>query len=136
MPERDFFDFLATSMTVLEREAPVGYRALESRLSGLRARLESGGVRRVVSFDRSRFLLGDDSGSPDVDAAFERGVVLELVDGATSLDQAILDDKLRVRGAVEAVERFYDGICLYVDAAVRSPGFVPLLERYRDSSGR
>lgn len=134
MPQRDFFAFLATSMSVLERESPAGYRALEKRLSGLRALLTSGGVRRVVAFDRSGLTFGDDSGSTDVEVAFEREVVLELVDGVTSLEQAIVDDKLLVRGGVEAVERFYDGICLYVDAAVRSPGVVPLLEQYRETA--
>jgi hypothetical protein len=131
----DFFEFLGKSMRLLERETPQRYRAIRESIGTLRARLTADDATRVVSFDRSGFAALAATSTSDVEARFGRGVVLRLIDGETTLDQAILDDALYVRGSVEAVERFHAAVSLYVEAAVRAPGFVSLLEAYRNERG-
>jgi hypothetical protein len=127
----DFFAFLDRSMRLLEHETPQRYRAIGDSIGALRARLTADDATRVVAFEGSRFTTLAATSPSDVEARFGRDVVLRLIDGATTLEQAILDEALYVRGSVEAVEGFHAAMSAYVEAAIRAPGFVSLLAAYR-----
>ncbi len=61
-----------------------------------------------------------------------RAVILDLVDARAGLVEAILDDRLGLRGALPELARFHDGLMLYLHGAMRAPSFPGLLRRYRD----
>jgi hypothetical protein len=131
MQRRDFFRFLTDSMTMLEADVPAAYDALIASLGGVRARLRAGRDARVVWFEGAELRVESRRLPADVDVAFCRRTILDLVDGTTTLEQSILADRLRIRGSVEAVERFYDALCTYVDGALHSARFPALLDEYR-----
>ena len=132
MPATDsFFRFLAQSMRVLENEAPGRYQSLTMALGGMQAQLTADGSARVVRFEGSRFVLKNESGDVDVDVVFTSDTILGLIDGELSLEEAINNETLWIRGAVEIVEQFYDAVLVYVDGAIRSPGFLNLLKDFR-----
>ena len=131
MPAHDFFGFLRESLGLLESEAPHAYGRLLHELHGLRTCMITDGGRREYLFESGSITESDVSACADLDVAFDRGTLLDLIDGRTSLEEAISAERLWIRGGAEAVERFHTGMLIYLDGAVRSPGFPDLLARYR-----
>jgi hypothetical protein len=132
MPAADsFFTFLAQSMRILEQEAPERYASLSLAMGDMQAQLTTNGSARIVRFDGSRFVLEREDIKADVDVEFTSDTILDLVDGELSLEEAIDSEVLWIRGAVEVVEHFYDAVLIYIDGAMRSPGFLNLLKEFR-----
>ena len=132
MPAADsFFAFLAQSMRILEKEAPERYASLSLAMGDMQAQLTANGSARIVRFDGSRFVLEREDVKADVDVEFASDTILDLVDGELSLEEAINSEVLWIRGAVEVVENFYDAVLIYIDGAMRSPGFLNLLKEFR-----
>lgn len=134
MPPRDFAFFLEASLRVLAREAPASARRVADALGPAGVRVAVDGAARVVR-GRGDALLCEAERSPAaVDVATDRTTVLGLVDARTTLMDALLEERFRVRGPVEAVIRFDDALLAYLDGAVRCPSFPTLLRDYRRSS--
>ena len=53
-----------------------------------------------------------------------------LLAGGTTVRDALLEDRLRVRGTTASLLRLTDGLAAYLHGAVRSPSFPALLHRF------
>ena len=110
-------------------------------------------MRQVVGDRRARIRLDDEA----IDVAFgphglrvERAIrrrrvdgegatdsetVLALLDGYLEVSDAILEGRLRVSGAAEAVIRMFAAIDILLDASPRIPGLQALAARFRAERG-
>lgn len=132
MPVTRFFEFLSESMLLLATEVPDHYESLARELFGFRVRITANGIRRDAYFAQSGFQVDGPKGQTDVEIAFDGETVLALIDGETTLEKALLADDIFILGPVEAVERFFSAIVIYVNGSLRSNGFLRLLTDYRN----
>jgi len=126
---------VAESFGLLELQQSGRHRSLLEKLRGRVVCLRSGGEVFVMDFTTAdlRFrggVSGADSAA-DVDVAFDRVLINDLVSGALDLQQALLSDRLRVVGSFSEVVRLYDALETYLHAAVRSLSFPELWRRHR-----
>lgn len=138
MPAPDFLAFLDRSLRLLAAEAPEAMDALLAETAGLRLRLEAASARAtlwVTPAGVEIFAPGPPAPT-DVFISFEDRVILDLVDGVSSLDEAVTAERLHLRGPVDAVERLLAGLAAYLKGAVRSPGMARLLAEYRLGAAR
>jgi hypothetical protein len=131
-----FFEFLEQSLAVMRQEMPPAYEAFVGVLEGRRLAIEADGERRVVSFDASGLASHGEHEHVELGVAFDRGTVLDLVDGRVSLPEAVLTDRIALRGAPAAVDRFDRALRSYVQGLVRCPSMPSLLIHFRGESGR
>jgi hypothetical protein len=105
-------------------------------------------LRRVVGPRRARIVLDDaaidvefrgdrlvvsPAGSARVhgEGATDRDAVLDLLDGHLEVTDAILDGRLRVRGATDATVRMFTAIEILLDASSRVPALQALASHFR-----
>ena len=105
-------------------------------------------LRRVVGQRRARIVLDhsaidvefrDDrlvagpvgSGRVHGEGATDRETVLDLLDGRLEVTDAILDGRLRVRGATDATVRMFTAIEILLDASPRTPALQALAAHFR-----
>jgi hypothetical protein len=81
----------------------------------------AGGVARVTAEARA----------PAVECRTTRRAILDLVDARTTLMAAVVADRVWLRGSVEDLLAFHDGLMVYLGGAVRSPSFPWLLRQFR-----
>lgn len=67
----------------------------------------------------------DDITQQDGAGATDSATVIDLLDGAIEVPDAILDGRLRVTGALEEIARMFQAIEILLDASPRTPGFRP-----------
>lgn len=86
-----------------------------------------------VGFERARFVAVPASPRRRVHGTGEtdRQTVLDLLDAHCEVTDAILDGRLRVRGATDAVSRIVGAIEILLDAAPRAPALQALAEEFR-----
>lgn len=133
MPPVDFFGFFRASLACIAGEEPQAHRALTQAMRGLRARLTADGTARTVWFDGSEWII-DEGTEAHVAIAFDRAVVLDLVDAGLAMPEALEQERLRIYGPVEAVERLNQVLLIYLEGLMRAPGASLLLEEYREMS--
>ena len=131
MPPPDFFRLLRESLEGIRMDEPEVHRALTRSLGRLRARLVSDGAACVVwlEFDAWRMDPGDCDA--DIEVAFDRQIILDLIDGRLTLEDAILGEQLLIFGSVDKVEAFSDALLIYIEGLIRMPGTPALLRGYR-----
>jgi hypothetical protein len=128
----DFFDYLGRSLEVLEAGMPSAYQAVCAAAGELSARLIANGRVRVLSFQGRVPVLEQDRAA-DVEVVFDNQVLLELIDGEISLEDALFLDRLQIRGLPAAVERLHTALMLYLNGAVRVSGCLALLRCFREA---
>ena len=126
----DVFALLLQSFACLEREAPEASEALKQATGSLRARLTSGGEARVVAVQDGTWRLSEAAGSADVEIGFDRAVVIDLAEARLALEEALIADRLTVKGAVGAVERLNDALGFYLEGLMRAPGSAAIYRSY------
>jgi hypothetical protein len=131
MPPTDFFWFLSQSIDLLEKESSQNYSQLAAELNGLRASISAGEDRRLICFDEGRFFIDADAENHDIEVVCGTHTILELLDGKYSLEQALLDEVLFIKGNVGILGKFSNALSIYCNGALRSPGFLGLLSQYR-----
>jgi hypothetical protein len=125
-----FHDFLERSLELLAREKRAVYSRMCAMLDAmvLSIRIDSAPV--VVTFAPDCTVTrGDDPGAM-VRVESDRRAILDVIDGNTTLEQAVLDDRILLLGSVPDLVRFHDGLRMYLSGAVRAPGFAVLLDEY------
>jgi hypothetical protein len=125
-----FFEFLEESLLVLRREMPAAHRAFVAVLEGRRVSIETEGERWVVSFDGDGVTSHGEPAPVELAVAFDKGAVLDLVEGRVSLPRAVLGGRLGLHGTADAVDCFDRAVRRYVEGAVRCPSMASLLSRY------
>jgi hypothetical protein len=132
MPSADFFSFLRGSLSVLEKEVSEAHCALAAALGGLRARLVADGVACTIWLDSSGWSIYPGPTDVDLEVAFDRRIILDLIDGRIRIHDAIDRDRLRLRGSAEAIERFFTALMIYLEGLMRAPGTMAILKDYRE----
>ncbi len=137
MPSADFFSYLSKSLDLLQHESRENYGRLAAGLNDLRINIRAGTRARVAYFGDGQFVIEPAGGHADIWLAFDEGTILHVIDGRSSLEEAVLDGAIFIRGNVQKIETLYSALAAYLDGAMRSPGFPALLADYRQefSSG-
>ena len=130
MAEGRFRRFLARSLERLAVEAPGHYRALASAVAPRQVvlRVDDEVVGLVVA---AASVVVAPALRPAVELRTDRTTLLALVRGGHLLE-AILDDRLFLRGAPADLVAFEAGLRCYLHGAVRAPSLPPLLDAYRE----
>jgi hypothetical protein len=131
MPSADFFTFLRTSLSRITAEEPDAHRALVGAMGNLRARLVADGVARTIRFDFPDWTICPGESEIDLEVAFDREIITDLIDGRLTMEDAIYQERLRMRGSVETIERFHGALMVYLEGLIRTPEAPVLLESYR-----
>ncbi len=131
MPETTFAEFLSESFDLLKSEVPQAHAELCRRLAPHEVHLRVDDEDVAVRFEstRARFLPAPCAASVGVETS--RDTILALVDAETTLEDAVLDGPLVLRGHCDDLLAFHDGLVAYVHGAVRAPSFPGLLRRFR-----
>jgi len=96
--------------------------------------IEVDGEVTVVVCEGEGVRLAATAVAPAVECRTTRAAILDLVDARTTLAGAVMDDQVWLRGSVEDLVAFHDGLMAYLGGAVRSPGFPWLLREFRAAS--
>jgi hypothetical protein len=131
MPSADFFSFLRTSLSRIAADEPDAHRALIDAMGSMRVRLVADGMARIVRFDFPDWTICAEVGEAILEVAFEREIILDLIDGRLTMEDAINQERLRMRGSVETIERFHGALMVYLEGLIRTPEAPALLESYR-----
>ena len=134
--ESEFARFLRRAMELLGEECPAVFRELCAKLAGARIRLSVDGGAVSPEFSEGGFALVAPYANPDVELESHRAAILAVIDGAVSFEDAVWEERLFLRGSLEALATFHDGFVLCVHGAVRCPSFPVLLQQYRRAGDR
>lgn len=136
MSSADFGEFLAASLELLADEQPRSHARLCDHMAGRAVRFEVDGRAVLVRFERGGARLERDGVDPAATIArLDRSTILDLVDGAVSLPDAILADRFHLRAELDDVARFHEALLAYLRGALRCPGFPALMDAYRAGQG-
>ena len=69
-----------------------------------------------------------------VEVGASRAAVLDVLDGAVALAEAVESGRVRVLGSIEDVVAAHDALLAYAHAAVRAPSVPGLIEALRAGS--
>lgn len=133
MAER-FGTFLEASLNALAREWPRGFAQLAGVLRGFPVAVEVSDDPCVVLSDGVALRVSRVPSDAPVQVRTTRAVVLDLVDGGTTVLDAALAGMLDLRGDVDSLVRFDEAFRLYLHGAARAPSFPTLLARFRGGS--
>lgn len=134
MSEGSFRDFLADSFTILRREMPPAYAALCRCLAGHEVTLVVDGESVPVQFESEQALLLSAPVAPIIDVRTTSAAILDLVEACCTLDEAVMADRLLLRGSPRDLLLFHDGLMAYFHGALRAPSFPRLLQSFRSAS--
>jgi len=128
---RDQFQhFLERSLGLLAREKASVYARLCAMLDGMVLSIRIDEVPVVVTFTPEAAVTAADRSEAAVRVESDRRAIVDVIDGSTTLEQAVLDDRIVLLGSVPDLVRFHDGLRIYLNGAVRAPGFAVLLDDY------
>lgn len=111
---------------------PSAHQAVCAAAGELSARLIACGRARVLTFHGSVPVFEPDRAA-DVEVVFDNQVVLDLIDGEVSLEDALCLDRLQIRGTPAAVERLHTALMIYLDGVIRVSECLALLEGFREA---
>jgi hypothetical protein len=120
---------------MLSRELPWIHERLCRVLGGREVLIEVDGERAPVLCDGRRVTVIEAPRSPVVECRTTRRAILDLIEGRMRLDEAVTSERVWLRGGVEDLIAFHDGLMVYLGGAVRSVSFVGLLAELRASVG-
>lgn len=131
-PPASFGDFVREGLAALDDELPWCAARMVSALGRRDALLTVDAEPVRVRADGARVRVIDAvEFSPCVTLTTDRVTVLRLADAETTVLDAVLDGSITLRGDVDDLVAFYEGLQGFLHGAVRSPSFPRLLERYR-----
>lgn len=136
MADSQFARFLRRAMALLSEECPGAFHELCAKLEGAKIQLRIDGHAVSPSFGAGGFELVGPHVSPDVDLESGREAILAVLDGRMTLEEAVWQERVVLKGSLDALAKFHDGFVLCVGGAVRCPSFPRLLERYRGARSR
>ena len=126
-----FGAFLTQSFATLGREVPDIYARMCRQLSPRSVSLRVDGELTCFEFRQGRAQRVEPIEQPVIEVKTEREVILGLVDARHSLEQAILADRLLLRGSPDDLLAFHEALMTYLHGAFRAPSFRKLLLEFR-----
>jgi hypothetical protein len=85
----------------------------------------------ALAFSRQRTRFVEMPETAEIHVSTTSRTILRVIDAETNLMEAVLADELYVRGELDDLVAFHDGLLAYVHGAVRAPSFPQLLREYR-----
>jgi hypothetical protein len=132
MGDGSFARFLERSFALLAAECPLAHARMCALLAPRRIRAQVDGEVVPVRFTREApELEGDAGAAATVEVRASHRAILDLLDGKTTLIEAVEEGALFLRGAPADLAAFHDGFLAYVHGAVRAWSFPELLREYR-----
>jgi hypothetical protein len=126
-----FSRFLVESLDVLADEVAPFQRELADLFAGRGVNIRVDGDEIGLVARDGRVRVDAPWPAPHVELTSDTSSILAVLDGEVTLADAVLEDRLVVRGALPDVVAFHDGLAVYVHGAVRAPSFADLLRRFR-----
>lgn len=130
-PDATFASFLARSLDLLARELPWAYAAMCEALAPREVSITVDGEPARVVCTAGSVRVEPGAGAPAVECRTTREAILDLVAARTTLAEAVIGDRVWLRGSVDDLLAFHDGLMVYLGGAVRSPSFPGLLQEFR-----
>lgn len=114
---------------------PDAYHALCATLGTRRVVLEIDAEGVGIDCDGDRLRLGERGPGAAIEFRATRETLLDLTAGKLSFLEATLGGRILLRGAVDEIAVFYDGLLAYLRGAVRSPSLPRLLDAFAGLPG-
>jgi hypothetical protein len=130
-PEHSFAAFVRAGLDALAREAPCNHARMVEILDGREVLLRVDDEVLALCFADAVAPLLAHPRTPVVELATHKPVIVALACGDATLVDAILDDRVRLRGAIVDLLAFHDALMAYLHGAVRSPSSPARLARFR-----
>lgn len=132
-PEGSFAFFLGRSLDALARELPAIYLTMCATLAPREVSIRVDGelVSVLCGADQARLLAVPEQ--PAVEVVTSRAAIVDLIDARSTLVESVLADRVRLRGKLDDLVAFHDGLIVYLHGAVRGPSFPDLLRQFRRS---
>ena len=125
-----FREFLGRSLQTLEAELPAGYAAVAASLGQRDVQVEVDGERLAICSNGARLVIVDGTLRPSALARGTTSALRAILEGAHSLESAVLAELIHLQGRLEDLAAFYEALRSYFNAAVRCPSFAQLLADY------
>jgi hypothetical protein len=124
---------LEEALSVVAAEAPAQFAAMRAQL-GTRAALirvgSSPALRVCVAHDPPWVERATDEGArAAIELALSETALSRLLRGRSSIEEAILNESLSVRGEVADLLAFFEGLAAWLHGALRSPSLPTLHQR-------
>lgn len=130
-----FGRFLALSLSLLDDEKPGIVVELDRMMASRLISMTIDGVEVRLRFEEEGARVWEpapeETGAPFIELESDRGAILDVVDGNLTLEDAVWQRRIELRGAVADLVLFHDALVVYLQGAVRSPSFPRLLDNYR-----
>lgn len=124
-----FAAFLDHSLRLLAREAPRSFAAVRDRLRGVAAAIELDRQTPVrVQLDAEPWVARSEAG--EVRAEVDGTDLARLLRGELTIEAAVRDERLHLRGSLEHLLGFLDGLESWIHGAVRCPSFPALYREF------
>jgi hypothetical protein len=133
VPSRAFRDYLTVSLGTIERDAPAVYALMGRCLGERRVRMDVGGEVLSVGVEHGRVMVGtvgEAGGETAVEARTTRGAIVALADGRATLEEAVMDGRMELRGSVEDLEAGMEALAAYLNGAARCPDLLGLMDEF------
>jgi hypothetical protein len=127
---------LRRSLHRLASDVPDSYRRIARELGPLVVVVDVDGETFGVLACGEVVVIDGDRADAAVRISTSRRAVLDVLDAATTLSEAVESDRVSVRGQLDDVLRAHDAMIAYTHAAVRAPAAGGLLAALRDGAGR
>lgn len=135
LPEpQSFAAFVETSLAALHRECPAAYDQMCQLLASREIVVDVDDEVVCLVFTAVTVSPTNEPGEPQVSMQTTRQTILDLVEGRTTFNNAVLEGKLNLQGQSRDIADFYAGFLIYLHGAVRSPSFPGLLEVFSQTT--
>ena len=129
-----FGDYLRRALHILGAEAPTHLATVRERLGTRAVEIRVGSEEPfVVQLDGEepwvRVARSNDA-APELAVAVSRASLAQFLRGELTLEDAVMAERLTLRGALDDVLPFLDAVSAWLHAAVRSPSFPALHREY------
>jgi hypothetical protein len=134
VPSRAFADYLAASLERIEGDVREVYALLRRTLGSRAMRLDVGGEIVWVRDDGVRLVVAepDDGGArAAVETRTTRRAIVALADGDVTLEEAVTEGRVELRGSVEDLEAGMEALAAYLNGAARCPELLGLMDEFR-----
>jgi hypothetical protein len=132
VPRAPFSSFLERSLAAIASEVPGVNGLLCERLGRVHVRIVIDGERVVVRRLGARIGVLPDEDDCSTEFRADRATLLDLVHARSSFLDAVVTDRIELRGPVDELLTFYDALHVYLQGAVRSPSLPSLLAEFTE----
>jgi hypothetical protein len=125
--------FIQNLIRILQEEYPLQYRKLLSIANNeiIGITVEDQKVSLRIENDNIQFIDLDEKIKATLQYSINRSLMFELLDGKTTLDRAITNCQLGIRGNSKALLKTHKVVAIILRLSQKSPGIIALFNRFR-----